>query len=84
MLLPQHLVLLGATLLALFEEKISAESYATTGLFDPSLRIVFFHVVPDRVVYQLLIDLTLCTRARPSRWTEKGKGTYLYSRADTP
>lgn len=82
-MLPQHLVLLDATLLVLFEDKISPGRAAPRlDPFDLSLRIVFFRVAPDRVVYQLFIDPTLC--ARTSRSTERGKGTYLYDRANTP
>lgn len=63
MMLPQHLVLLGATLLTLFEKRISvSRAVATIQPFDPLLGIVFFYIVPDRVVCQLLIDLALCAR----------------------
>lgn len=76
-MLPQHLVLLSATLLVLFEDWISPRR-VTPRLdpFDLSLRIVFFHVVPDRVVYLLFIDLTLCARIRVKvarRKEEKGR-----------
>lgn len=84
MMLPQHLVLLDATLLMLFEERISPRRAAPRlDPFDLSLRIVFLHVVPDRVVYQLFIDLTLCARIHKSRSMERGKGTYLYDRKYT-
>lgn len=51
-MLPQHLVLLGVTLLVLFKERISSKKAASRlDPFDLSLRIVFFYIVPDRVVY---------------------------------
>lgn len=74
MMLSQHLVLLGATLLTLFEKRISVSKEPRLNPFDPSLGIVFFRIVPGRVVCQLFID-ALCARVRVTR-QKKEKGIF--------